>query len=81
MPSSNTLKTTFLSWFTGAATVALFATAAVTFSPHRAGATPVYAQQTGLPCGRCHANPAGGGPSTAFGKAFAANGHKLPGKK
>jgi hypothetical protein len=33
MPSSNTLKTTFLSWFTGAATVALFATAAVTFSP------------------------------------------------
>ena len=49
--------------------------------PGKANATPAYAQQTGLPCGRCHTNPAGGGPRTAFGNAFAANGHKVPGKK
>jgi hypothetical protein len=41
---------------------------------------PAYAKQTGLACGRCHVSPAGGGPNTAFGKAFAANGHKVPGK-
>ncbi len=47
----------------------------------KANALPAYAQQTGLPCGRCHTNPAGGGPRTAFGNAFAANGHKVPSKK
>ncbi len=51
------------------------------FVPQRASATPQYASQTGLSCGRCHVNPAGGGPRNAFGKAFAANGHKLPSKK
>ncbi len=64
-----------------AATVALFAMPAATILPRHAAATPAYAQQTGLPCGRCHTNPAGGGPRTAFGNAFAANGHKLPSKK
>ena len=44
-----------------------------------AQALPVYAQQTGLPCGRCHVNPHGGGPRTVFGRAFAANGHRVPG--
>lgn len=47
-------------------------------APNTAQATPAYASQTGLPCGKCHVNPAGGGPNTAFGKAFAANGHKVP---
>ncbi len=47
-------------------------------APNTAQATPAYASQTGLACGKCHVNPAGGGPNTAFGKAFAANGHKLP---
>ena len=47
------------------------------FSPPAADALPSYAQQTHLACGRCHVNPAGGGERTAFGKAFAANGHKL----
>ncbi len=47
-------------------------------SPRPADALPAYAQQTHLACGRCHVNPAGGGERTAFGKAFAANGHKLP---
>lgn len=47
-------------------------------SPRPADALPAYAQQTHLACGRCHVNPAGGGERTAFGKAFAANGHQLP---
>ena len=46
-----------------------------------ATATPAYAAQTKLACGRCHASPAGGGSLTGFGKAFAANDHKLPKKK
>ena len=48
--------------------------------PKPAGALPAYAQQTGLACGRCHANPAGGGKLTGFGSAFQANGHKVPSK-
>ena len=46
-----------------------------------ATATPAYAAQTKLACGRCHTSPAGGGSLTNFGKAFAANGHKLPKKQ
>ena len=46
-----------------------------------ASALPQYAAQTGLACGKCHVNPAGGGTRTAFGAAFAANGHKLPATK
>jgi hypothetical protein len=54
----------------------------VAFSvPRPAGALPSYTQQTGLPCGRCHTNPAGGGKLTAFGSEFAANDHKVPAKK
>jgi hypothetical protein len=49
--------------------------------PRPAGALSSYAQQTGLPCGRCHTNPAGGGKLTAFGSDFAANDHKVPEKK
>ncbi len=55
----------------------LLAGAAVTVTPRQAQALPQYAAQTHLACGRCHVNPAGGGPRTAFGKAFAANGHKV----
>jgi hypothetical protein len=50
-------------------------------APKPAAALPAYAASTGKACGACHANPAGGGPRTAFGDAFAANGHKLPAKK
>lgn len=45
--------------------------------PKSAQALPAYAASTGKACGACHTNPAGGGPRTAFGEAFAANGHKL----
>ena len=52
---------------------------ATTMPVRTAHALPIYAQETGLPCGRCHVNPYGGGPRTAFGRAFAANGHRVPG--
>jgi hypothetical protein len=58
----------------------LFAATIFAVAPREAAATPAYASQTGLPCGKCHTNPAGGGPTNAFGKAFAANGHKVPAK-
>lgn len=79
--SSNGVPMTILGFLAGGAAAVLVATAAVTLSSRQAEARPEYAQQTGLPCGRCHVNPAGGGANTAFGKAFAANGHKLSGKK
>jgi hypothetical protein len=49
--------------------------------PKSATALPAYAASTGKACGACHVNPAGSGPRNAYGEAFAANGHKLPGKK
>ena len=62
----------------------LLATSLIGFAifaiPKSASALPAYAQQTGLACGRCHANPAGGGKLTGFGSAFQANGHKVPSK-
>ncbi len=62
----------------GVAAAIIVLGAGVTLSSRQAQATPQYAAQTGLPCGKCHVNPAGGGERTAFGKAFAANGHKVP---
>jgi len=59
-----------------ASIVALTAFAA----PRPADALPAYATQTKLACGRCHVSAAGGGALTGFGKAFAANGHKVPSK-
>jgi hypothetical protein len=64
----------------GAGAVALIAGMATIATPRPAAALPAYAKQTHLGCGSCHVNPAGGGPRNAFGKAFAANGHKLPSK-
>ena len=64
----------------GALATTLIVGVAAFSAPQRADALPAYAQQTGLACGRCHVNPAGGGARTAFGNAFAANGHKVPSK-
>jgi mono/diheme cytochrome c family protein len=66
----------------GAAVAALAVGGVLTIAaPKTADALPAYAAQTGKACGACHTNPAGGGPRNAYGDAFAANGHKLPGKK
>lgn len=64
----------------GAAVLLLLTGTFMAVAPQPANALPKYTAQTGQPCGRCHVNPAGGGPRTAFGKAFAANGHKMPSK-
>jgi hypothetical protein len=64
---------------TGASILAaagLLATA-VTVAPRNAAAKPEFAAQTGLPCGQCHSNPAGGGKLKAFGEKFKANGNKV----
>jgi mono/diheme cytochrome c family protein len=66
----------------GAAVAALAVGGALTLAaPKPAAALPAYAASTGKACGACHTNPAGGGARNAYGEAFAANGHKLPGKK
>jgi hypothetical protein len=65
----------------GAGAVALILAFAAFAATRPAVALPAYAQQTGLACGRCHVNPAGGGPRNAFGNAFAANGHKVASAK
>ena len=46
-------------------------------APRAAQAKPEFAAQTGLPCGQCHVNPAGGGKLKTFGEKFKANGFKL----
>jgi hypothetical protein len=38
---------------------------------------PEFSAQTKLPCGQCHANPAGGGKLKAFGEKYKANGFKV----
>src|SRR5215831_1466762 len=65
-------------WLAGATAVALIVGSIAFVTPRPAGALPAYATQTKKSCGDCHTNPAGGGALTAFGKAFAANGHKVP---
>jgi hypothetical protein len=46
-------------------------------APRSASALPAYSQKEGKACGYCHVNPAGGGPRTAKGKQYQANGHKF----
>ena len=41
-------------------------------------ATPKFAAATGQSCAACHVKPEGGAELTPFGKAFQANGNKLP---
>jgi len=57
--------------------VALTAAAMLVATPRQASAKPEFSAQTGLPCGQCHANPAGGGKLKAFGEKFKANGNKV----
>jgi len=70
-----------LAWIAGGAVVTLlFAATIVVLAPREAAATAAYGQQTGMACGQCHMNPAGGGKLTTFGMNWQAKGHKLPGK-
>lgn len=46
--------------------------------PCSATATEKYAAETGVPCAKCHQYPTGDTRLTPFGKAFVANGFKLP---
>lgn len=62
----------------GLLAAAFIAGMAMLLPPNAAQATPAYAAQTKLACGKCHVSPAGGGARTDFGNAFAANGHKVP---
>jgi hypothetical protein len=61
----------------GAAAAILIAGTLSLVGSRPAAATPQFAAKTGLPCGRCHVNPAGGGKLKAFGQRFKANGYKL----
>ena len=79
---ANRMKgTTGLTAIAGCAICALlFAATIVVVAPREAAATAAYGQQTGMACGQCHVNAAGGGKLTAFGMSWQAKGHKLPGK-
>lgn len=55
----------------------LVAGTVVVLAPSPVSAKPEFAAQTGLPCGQCHTNAAGGGDLKAFGKKFKANGYKV----
>lgn len=55
----------------------LMAGASTLFFAAPANAKPEFSAQTKLPCGQCHANPAGGGKLKSFGEKFKANGNKL----
>ncbi|MGD0023358.1 MAG: hypothetical protein ABSC37_01855 [Xanthobacteraceae bacterium] len=80
VPSTSILSGTAILMAVGVGAAILVGGTITLLAPGPAQALPAYAAQTGFPCGKCHVNPAGGGERNAFGKAFAANGHKLPGK-
>jgi len=75
--ASNSIRTAALCTMAGIGTALLVGmTAAVSVSTP-ASAKPEFAAQTGLPCGQCHANPAGGGALKPFGQKFKDNGFKV----
>jgi hypothetical protein len=61
----------------GIATALLLGLFAILISPTSVSAKPEFAAQTGLPCGQCHTNQAGGGKLKPFGEKFKANGFKV----
>ena len=50
----------------------------VLIAPATATATEGYAERTGQGCEACHRDPAGGGPLSPTGEAFAAGGYRWP---
>ena len=69
---SSAMTTTLVTGLAAAALVAI-----VTLAPQQAVAKPEFTAQTKLPCGQCHANPAGGGALKPLGQKFKDNGFKL----
>jgi hypothetical protein len=70
-------RTTYSTVARGAAAILVAAAISLTIS-NSAYATAQFASQSGKPCAQCHEKPDGGPELTAFGKAFQANGNKLP---
>ena len=70
-------RSTGLCLAAGVATALLVSATAAVVGTTPANAKPEFAAQTGLPCGQCHANPAGGGKLKSFGEKFKANGFKV----
>ena len=64
----------------GLAAAVLVIGTVIVAAPKPAQATPAFASQTGLSCGRCHTSPSGSALNS-FGKAFQANGNKVPKRK
>jgi hypothetical protein len=71
--ASNSIRTAALCTAAGIATALLMGMTVST----PASAKPEFAAQTGLPCGQCHANPAGGGKLKPFGEKYKENGFKV----
>jgi len=72
------MKRTCVAAFCVASGIGAAALLYLTAVPTPASAKPEFAAQTGMPCGQCHTNPAGGGKLKAFGEKFKANGNKVP---
>jgi ABC-type uncharacterized transport system ATPase subunit len=72
----NAIRTTVLCLTAGIVTALLAGVAVIGATP--ANAKPEFAAQTGMPCGQCHQNPAGGGKLKSYGEKFKANGNKVP---
>lgn len=62
----------------GTATAAVITGAVSLLIAQPVAATAQFGKETGKSCGDCHTNPQGGGPLTALGEKFKANGNKLP---
>ncbi len=71
-------QTTSLAGLAGVAAAMLLAATALTVAPGPAQAFPAYAQKTGMVCGVCHVNPAGGGKLSAYGIKWFTGGMKAP---
>lgn len=75
--ASNSIRTAALYTVAGIGTALLVSMTVALSVSTPATAKPEFAAQTGLPCGQCHQNPAGGGALKPFGTKFKDNGFKV----
>lgn len=75
--AARSAATVVLAGLVAAAATVLLAAVVLAATLRQAEATPVFAQQSKMPCGGCHLNPAGGGKRNSFGERFKAKGNKL----